>query len=92
MLSLGATDEQVSWLGSLYWFTLEFGACKEGDQKLGYGAGIASSIAEIENLMSPNAKFEPFEPYKNYKETYPIQKVQESYKVTETFEKALTDL
>lgn len=42
--------------------------------------------------MSPNAKFEPFEPYKNYKETYPIQKVQESYKVTETFEKALTDL
>jgi len=42
---LGATDEQISHLGSLYWFTLEFGACREGDHVLGYGAGIASSIS-----------------------------------------------
>lgn len=47
LLSLGATDEQVSHLGTLYWYTLEFGACLEGDKRLGYGAGIASSIEEI---------------------------------------------
>jgi phenylalanine-4-hydroxylase len=52
MLSLGASDEQISQLGTLYWFTLEFGACKEGDKILGYGAGIASSFGEIRHFMS----------------------------------------
>jgi len=51
----------------LYWFTLEFGACLEGDQRLGYGAGIASSISEIDNLLSSKPKFEPFDPFVNYK-------------------------
>ena len=48
LLSLGASDDQISKLGALYWFTLEFGAYREGDKKLGMGAGIASSIGEIE--------------------------------------------
>lgn len=45
LLSLGATDEQISQLGSLYNFTLEFGALVEGDKKLGYGAGLGSSVS-----------------------------------------------
>ena len=50
-MSLGATDKQISELGRLYNYTLEFGLCKEGDKTLGYGAGIASSFGEIDHLL-----------------------------------------
>jgi phenylalanine-4-hydroxylase len=28
LLSIGATDTQIAQLGHLYWFTIEFGACR----------------------------------------------------------------
>ena len=59
-MSLGASDKQIAQLGTLYWFTLEFGVCKEGSKKLGYGAGVASSIGEIEHLTSENSRFKKF--------------------------------
>jgi phenylalanine-4-hydroxylase len=44
LLSLGATDKEVAQLGTLYWFTLEYGVCRENGQVKGYGAGIGSSF------------------------------------------------
>lgn len=44
LLSLGATDKEISQLGTLYWYTLEFGACREKGEIKGYGAGIGSSF------------------------------------------------
>ena len=41
----------ISVLGSLYWFTVEFGLCKEGNEMKFYGAGVASSVDEIENYL-----------------------------------------
>lgn len=48
LLSLGASEEDIAKLGAVYWYTVEFGACKEGDEVKAYGAGIASSIGEME--------------------------------------------
>jgi phenylalanine-4-hydroxylase len=48
LFSLGATDEQISLLGALYWFTVEFGSVKEQGQIKAYGGGIAGSIAECQ--------------------------------------------
>ena len=59
---------------------------------MGYGAGIASSIGELEHLMSDKARFQPFEPMADCDAPYPIQTVQECYRVTESFDKSLHDL
>lgn len=52
ILSLGATDRLVKLIGNLYWFTIEFGLVKERGKMKFYGAGVASSIAEIENFKN----------------------------------------
>jgi phenylalanine-4-hydroxylase len=37
-------------LGGIYWYTIEFGLAKEDNSLKFYGAGIASSLAEIKNF------------------------------------------
>lgn len=64
MLSLGASDEQVAMLGSIYWFTIEFGICLEKGENRFYGAGIASSYGEIDNMVASN-DVRPLELIKN---------------------------
>lgn len=41
----------VKIIGAIYWYTIEFGLCKENKELKFYGAGIASSLAEINNFQ-----------------------------------------
>lgn len=52
ILSLGASDRVVKLIGAVYWFTVEFGLCKEGNEMKFYGAGVASSVKETQNAMN----------------------------------------
>ena len=50
-MSLGASDELIKIIGGIYWYTIEFGLVKQNETFKFYGAGVASSIAEIQNFQ-----------------------------------------
>ena len=73
ILSCGASKETIAELGTLYWFTLEFGAYyEEGKKMKAVGAGIMSSFGECKHFMSKEAKFLKLIPEIDSKIAYPI--------------------
>ena len=50
--SLGADEKQIWHLTKLYWFTVEFGVVREGNQVKGFGAGVLSSYGELQHMAS----------------------------------------
>lgn len=64
--------------------------CKEGNAIKTYGAGILSSVGEIQYCVSDKAKYFPLDPFeiaRNYT-VFPITEYQPYYFVAESFEKA----
>lgn len=63
LASLGATELELKKLAAIYWFTLEFGMCRERGQLKAYGAGILSSVGELEYCLSDKPKYLPLDPF-----------------------------
>jgi len=53
-LGLAASKEERVYLARLYWFTVEFGLIKKGNELRIYGGGILSSPGETEYAISSN--------------------------------------
>lgn len=62
MASLGASELEIKKLAALYWFTIEFGMCKEDGKHKAYGAGILSSFGELAYCVTDQPKFKPLDP------------------------------
>jgi len=71
-----ATDEQLEELGRLYWFTVEFGLIKEGDEIKAFGAGLLSSFGELENAFTGAVERRPFDLKEVVKTDYDYSEMQ----------------
>jgi phenylalanine-4-hydroxylase len=49
------SEDVLKQIERVYWYTLEFGVAKEGEQLKAYGAGLLSSFGELERFQSPRA-------------------------------------
>jgi len=96
LASLGARDEEIEKLARCYWFSVEFGLCKEFDREKGedqmkaYGAGLLSSFGELEYACgenennTPKPRIEPWDPSNAALQEFPITTYQPLYFLAES--------
>ena len=90
LASLGADEREINRLAAIYWFTIEFGMCKEKEGMKAYGAGILSSVGELQYCLSDKPKYLPLDPFEIAQShiNFPISSMQPYYFVADSFTKA----
>ncbi|XP_040155557.1 protein henna isoform X1 [Anopheles arabiensis] len=89
LASLGAPDEFVEKLATCFWFTVEYGMCRQNGELKAYGAGLLSSFGELQYCLTDKPELREFDPAKTCEQKYPITEYQPVYFVSESFEDAI---
>ena len=71
-----SSSQDVERLATCYWFTVEFGLCYQRGQLKAYGAGLLSSVGELQNAMSSKPEIKAFDPFVACTQDYPVTDVQ----------------
>ncbi|XP_059609359.1 protein henna isoform X1 [Phlebotomus argentipes] len=88
LASLGAPDDYIEKLATCFWFTVEFGLCRQGGELKAFGAGLLSSFGELQYCLSDKPEVREFDPEKTGLQKYPITEYQPVYYVADSFEDA----
>ncbi len=78
--------EVILKLQRLYWFTIEFGLIRSGEDIKIYGAGIISSKGETQHALSDQSVKHDFDIAQIYKHDFRTDVIQEEYYVIESFD------
>ncbi|MCP9262282.1 Tyrosine 3-monooxygenase [Dirofilaria immitis] len=92
LLSLGATDEQIEQLATVYWFIIEFGLCRQNEQLKAIGAGLLSSYGELMHACSDKPQHEAFDPQRTALQHYEDSDYQPLYFVADSVIDAVAKL
>ncbi len=87
-----ANDKKLKELERLYWFTIEYGVCRENGKLKAYGAGNLSSFLDIERCVSKSVRHEPFSVRKVARTPYNPTKQATVLFVVQSFEHALREI
>lgn len=79
-------QEIIDMLERLYWFTIEFGLIREGNELKIYGSGIISSTGETRHAMSTASRKHAFDAKAVMDHSFRTDIMQDDYYVVESFD------
>lgn len=82
LASLGASDDDITKLATCYWFSVEFGLCRQQGEMKAYGAGLLSSFGELEYACAPYRPAGGVETFPEYREWEPDKAAVQPYPIT----------
>ncbi|XP_071941627.1 tryptophan 5-hydroxylase 1-like [Antedon mediterranea] len=92
LASLGASEAEIKKLATLYFFTVEFGLCKQNGKTRVYGAGLLSSIGELKYALTREAEVSGFDMALIMKQECRITTYQDCYFISQSFQQATSDI
>jgi phenylalanine-4-hydroxylase len=84
--ALHAEGEDRKNLETFHWFTVEFGLIRKPEGMRIYGAGIVSSLGEVQHALSKDVEVISFDPEKIIKQHYDVWHLQPTLFAIESFE------
>jgi len=86
LASLAASDEDIEKLATVYWFTVEFGLCRQKGQLKAMGAGLLSAYGELKHALSDAPEHREFDADKASLTPYRDEDYQSVYYVAQSIQ------